>query len=365
MRVLQPRVLPELAAVVMRCLRKQPAERFQPAADVVTTLRAIAASGGTAIEPATSATRGAGRWWWLAAVLAALAVHLTRFDYEYAPPAEASTAARRAAQKALELDPASAAALTSLAHLRLHDWDWTGAEHEFRRALDLDPSYVTHHWYALCLTSQGRTEDAVAAMRRARELDPLSLRINGDLGMALHAAGRYDEAIAQERATLELDPGFRGAYWIMGMAYEQKGQLDEAIRSYREALERSPGKDNFMAALAHAYAVAGRADEARALAAELRRMAEREPVSPFFLALVYTGLRDTDEAIAWLEKAHQQRSGSVRYLRGERRLDPLRSDPQFQDLLRRMNLGCPPAGVADPSGPPPRAWTSTWDPDHR
>jgi TolB-like protein/Tfp pilus assembly protein PilF len=266
--------------------------------------------------------------------------YLSRFDYELGPPAEASAGAQAAVQKALELDAESAPPHASLGHLRLHEWDWTGAEREFRRALELDPSYVTaHHWYALCLTTLGRTEEAVAAMQRARELNPLSVRINGDLGMALHAAGRSDEAIAQERKTLELEPNFDTGHWIMGMAYEQKGDRDEAIRSYQEALKHSPDDPDYLAALAHCYAGAGRTKEARAIVAKLLELSKREAVSPFCLALVYAGLGDRDEAIAWLEKAYAQRSGSVRYLRVEKRLDPLRADPRFHDLLRRMNLG--------------------------
>jgi TolB-like protein/DNA-binding winged helix-turn-helix (wHTH) protein/Tfp pilus assembly protein PilF len=264
--------------------------------------------------------------------------YITQFDYGLLPAAEAGPRTRDAARKALELDPMLAEAHNSLAHLSLHDWDWAGAEREFRRALELDPGYIPgYHWYALCLTAVGRTDEAVEAMQRARDLDPLSLRINGDLGMALMAAGRHDEAIAQEKKTLELDPSFRGAYWIMGMAYQQKGNFEEAIRSYQEALERAPGNPNFLAALGHVYAVSGRTAEARKIAAELTQRAS-QGVSPFFIALVHTGLGDKDQAFAWLEKAYAERSGSVRYLKVERRLDPLRSDSRYRDLLRRLGL---------------------------
>ncbi|MGH7629938.1 MAG: protein kinase domain-containing protein [Gemmatimonadales bacterium] len=265
--------------------------------------------------------------------------YLTLYDYEYLPAAEAAAKARAAAERARALDESLAAAHNSLAHLSLHDWQWAAAERGFRRAIDLDPSYVpAHHWYALCLTAVGRVEEAVAAIRRAQELDPLSIRINADVGMALHAAGRYDEAIEQERRTIELDSTSRVARWIQGMAYEQKGMLEEAKRSYSAALARSPGNPNFLASLAHAHAVAGERAAARAILDTLERQAGRGEASPFFLALVHAGLGETDLAFRWLERAYVERSGSVRYLKVERRLDPLRSDPRFAGLLKKVNL---------------------------
>jgi serine/threonine-protein kinase len=265
--------------------------------------------------------------------------YLTLYDYEYLPAAEAAAKARAAAERARALDESLAAAHNSLAHLSLHDWQWAAAERGFQRAIELDPSYVpAHHWYALCLTAVGRVEEAVAAIRRAQELDPLSIRINADVGMALHAAGRYDEAIEQERRTLELDSTSRVARWIQGMAYEQKGMLEEAKRSYSAALARSPGNSNFLASLAHAHAVAGEKQVARAILDTLKAQASKGEASPFFLALVHAGLGETDLAFRWLEKAYEERSGSVRYLKVERRLDPLRSDPRFAGLLKKVNL---------------------------
>jgi eukaryotic-like serine/threonine-protein kinase len=265
--------------------------------------------------------------------------YLTLYDYEYLPKEEAAANARAAAARALALDESLAEAHNSLAHLSLHDWKWDAAERGFLRAIELDPSYVpAHHWYALCLTAMGRVDEAVAAIRKAQELDPLSLRINADVGMALHAARRYDEAIEQERKTIELDSNFRVAYWIRGMAYEQKGMLEEARRGFREALARSPGNPNYLASLGHSYAVAGEKDTARAILDTLERQARKGEASPFFLALVYAGLGEKDRAFQWLERAYQERSGSVRYLKVERRLDGLRSDPRFTALLKKVDL---------------------------
>jgi TolB-like protein/tetratricopeptide (TPR) repeat protein len=265
--------------------------------------------------------------------------YLTLYDYEYLPKEEAAAKARAAALRALELDESLAEAHNSLAHLSLHDWKWEAAEQGFRRAIELNPSYVpAHHWYALCLTAMGRMDEAVAAIQKAQELDPLSLRINADVGMALHAAGRYDEAIEQERKTIELDSNFRVAYWIRGMAYEQKGMFEEARRGFREALARSPGNPNYLASLGHSYAVAGAKDTARAILDTLERQARKGEASPFFLALVYAGLGEKDRAFQWLERAYQERSGSVRYLKVEPRLDGLRSDPRFAALLKKVDL---------------------------
>jgi serine/threonine protein kinase/Tfp pilus assembly protein PilF len=266
-------------------------------------------------------------------------VYLTLFDYDLLSFEETSANARAAAAKALQIDDQLAEAHNSIAHLNLHDWKWDEAEAEFKRAIDLDKGYASaYHWYSLCLTAMGRSEEAVTTMRKAQELDPLSLRINGDLGMAMFAARQYPEAIEQERKTLELDPNFRGAYWIRGMAYEQQGLLTEAIQQFEEALKRSPGNPNYLAAIGHAYGVAGKRTEALRVLDEMHKKAEQGPVSPFFFALVYAGLNDKESALQWLQKAYEQRSGSIRYLKMEPRLDNIRSDPRFVDLMRRVGL---------------------------
>jgi Flp pilus assembly protein TadD len=156
--------------------------------------------------------------------------------------------------------------------------------------------------------------------------------------MALFAARRYDDAIAQERRTIELDSSFRVSYWIMGMAFEQKGMIEEARQSFREALARSPGNPNFLGSLAHSYAIAGQRDSARAILDSLEPQARRGEGSPFYIALVYTGLGEKDRAFQWLEQAYGERSGSVRYLKVEPRLEPLRSDPRFRVLLTKVRL---------------------------
>jgi tetratricopeptide (TPR) repeat protein len=209
----------------------------------------------------------------------------------------------------------------------------------FKRAIDLSPSYPSaYHWYALYLTTVGRVQEAVAAMERAQELDPVSMRIGADLGQAYNAARQPDRAIEQEGKVLELDANFRVAYWIRGMAYEQKGMLAEAVAQFREALKRSPRNPNYLAALGHGLALQGDTAEARRIAETLRK--ERKPGdgTAFFVALVYTGLGETNAALDMLEAACDERSGSVRYLKVEPRLDPIRAHPRFQALMRRVGL---------------------------
>ena len=220
----------------------------------------------------------------------------------------------------------------------MHDWRWKDAEEGFRRALVLDPGYVlAYHWYALCLTAMGRSDEAVEQMKIARELDPLSIRISADLGMAMLAAGQYDEAIRQENKTLELDSNSRGAYWIRGMTYQQKNMFDSAIRDYRQALKRSPGNPNFLAALGNVYASTGNSAEAKKILDTLISQDKEYPI-PFFIALVYAGLNDKPNALTWLEKAVAQRSGSVRYLKMEPRLNNLRNEPRYAVLMKKVGL---------------------------
>lgn len=275
-----------------------------------------------------------------AAAWAGLAdVYVSMFDYQIMASDSARGASRAAAERAVSLDPQSPEAHNSLAHVHLHDWRWADAEREFRRAIELDPNYASaYHWYSLSLTALGRLGEAVAMVKEAYKLDRLSTRISADVGMALYAARAYDEAIEQERRTLEMNPELATAYWIMGMAQEQKGAFTDAIASYQQALQRRPASINFRAALASAYARAGNRGEAERLLAHMEQQSKGDPTAAFFLALVYTALGRTDDAFSALNVALQQRSGSIRYLKVEPRLDPLRADVRFKELLRKAGL---------------------------
>jgi serine/threonine-protein kinase len=289
-----------------------------------------------AAELLREATRRAPQY---APAFSALAdVYLSQFDYGLMPWEESTVRARAAATKALELDQSSAAAHTSVAHILLHEWQWQQAEQHFQRAFELDPGYtLALHWYALCMTALGRTDEAVQAMQRARQLDPLSVRINGDLGMALLAAGKYEEAIAQEESTLRLEPEAAGPRWIRGMALEQMGRYADAEKDLKFAFDAWEGDASIKGSLGHLYAVSGRPAEAKRLLTELTTKAGAADFA-FYAALICAGLEDTDSALRWLERAVDERSGSVRYLKIDPRLAGLRNEPRYRALMQRVGL---------------------------
>jgi len=264
--------------------------------------------------------------------------YLTRFDYGQMSWEDSTVQARAAASKALELDDSLAEAHVSLAHILLHEWVWQKAETEFRKALELNPKYVVaHHWYALCLTALGRVEEAVRTMERAQQLDPLSTRINADLGMAYLAAGRYAEAVEQEARTLELAPGSATAHWIRGMALEQMGHFEQAEADMQLVLAAWGPEPPILGSLGHLLAVAGRHEEARSLLSQLVAKEGQADIA-FFAALIHAGLNEEEEAMHWLDRAVQERSGSVRYLKIEPRLAGLRGQPGYRSLMQRVGL---------------------------
>lgn len=262
-------------------------------------------------------------------------------DYAVLPPEKAFPPAETAARKALELDNTLAEAHASLGWSKMaFDWNWQGAERDFQQAIDLNPGYANaYHWYATYLGSMGRFAEAIAEDRKAESLDPLSLVIVVDVaGEALIPAGQYEQAIQQCRKILEMDPQFALAHWDLGRAYEGKGMYKEAVAEMQKAVELSGGDAVFTSHLGRAEALAGRRDEAIKILNQLKTRAQREFVSPRVFVLIYAALGDKDRAFAWLEKAYQERSDIIVELKVAPELDPLRSDPRFQDLLRRMNF---------------------------
>jgi TolB-like protein/Flp pilus assembly protein TadD len=260
--------------------------------------------------------------------------------YGAEPSQQTVTRAKTAALKALELDHTLAEAYTSLGYIAsTYEWDFPSAEKNFKRALDLNPNYATaHHWYGLTYLSYvGRHEEAIRETQRAAELDPLSLIINASYGRAFYYAKQYDKAIEQFRKTVELDPSFVRAHLYLGWTYEAKGMFNEAIAEYEtaRALDDSPV---IAASLAHVLAVAGRKEDAEKLLVELNDLSQRRYVSAYDLALIHTGLGENDRAFELLEKAYQERSSALSWLRVDQRLDKLRSDPRFSDLERRVGL---------------------------
>ena len=261
-------------------------------------------------------------------------------DWQYAvmTPKEALPKAKATAIKALELDNTLSEAHSSLAFcLDLFDWDWEAAEKEFRRAIGLNPSYATaHHWYAWHLGEMGRNNEAIVEMRKAQNLDPLSLIINADLAELLLIAHFYDESIQQSRKTIEMDPNFGLAHNQLAQAYLQKHRHDEAITELQKAIQLSGGSPTCTANLARAYAASGRRNKALQLLNDLKKRSNPGYSPASEIAVIYAALGDKDQAMAWLEKAYEERFNPSVLLRPG--FDPLRPDPRFQDLLRRIGF---------------------------
>jgi TolB-like protein/DNA-binding winged helix-turn-helix (wHTH) protein/Tfp pilus assembly protein PilF len=258
-------------------------------------------------------------------------------DWEYGvlAPNEAYPKAKAAAVKALELDNTLGEAHASLAFsLDVFDWDWGSAEREFRRAIALNPGYATaHHWYAWHLSEMGRNSEAIAEMRKAENLDPLSLIISADMAELLLVAHLNDEAIEQSRRTVDMDPNFAIAHYELGQAFVQEHSYNEAIAEFHQAIELSGGSIPCTSNLAYAYAVSNKRNEAVKILIDLKTRSTRNGSE---IALIYVGLGEKDRAMQWLEKAYEEHFNPSILLRPA--FDPLRSDPRFQNLVHRVGL---------------------------
>jgi TolB-like protein/DNA-binding winged helix-turn-helix (wHTH) protein/Tfp pilus assembly protein PilF len=261
-------------------------------------------------------------------------------DWQYAAmsPKEAFPKAKAAALKALELDSSLGEAHNSLAFvLDGFDWDLEAAGREFRRAIELSPGYATaHHWYAWHLSLLGRYDEAIAEMRKAQSLDPLSLIINSDLAEILILAHAYDESMQQSLKTIEMDPNFALAHNQLAEAYIQKHMYEKAITELRKAVQLSGDSPTPIANLARAYVLSGKRSEAVQVLNDLKKRSNPGNSSAPEIAMIYASLGDNDQAMNWLEKAYDARFNPGVLLRPG--FDPLRSDSRFQDLVRRIGL---------------------------
>ena len=249
-----------------------------------------------------------------------------------------------AARKAVQLDDTLAEAHASLARALASNLQLAAATSEFNRAIELNPNYATaHQWFGECLQSQGRADDALAELKRAQELDPLSLIINSLLGFAFDTAGKSDEAIAQLRKTIEIDPNFWIAHSYFGNVLEHKGQLKEAIVEYEKSNALQPDDPYSIADLARGYFLVGRKSEAEQLWDKLQSLSERQYVPAYSMAVVQLTFGNKDEAIRLLEKSYEDRapfdSTDLGWILVDHRLDSLRSDPRFKNLITRIFSG--------------------------
>lgn len=260
-------------------------------------------------------------------------------SYGIASPKESFPKGKEAALRAREIDGSLAEARNSLAYIKYqYDWDFSGAEREFKESIELNPNYATaHQWYALQLAGMGRMDEAIREITKAQEIDPTSLIANVNAGWIFYHARQYDRAIEQMRKSLEMDPNFARGHWAISEPLEQKQQYEEAIAELQKArqLDETP---IMLALLGHVYAVTGKRSEAEKIIGELNEQSKRMYVDPYFLAQIHTALGDRDKAFQELEKAYEEHSSWLVWLKVEPKFDSLRSDPRFTNLVQRIGL---------------------------
>jgi serine/threonine-protein kinase len=265
----------------------------------------------------------------------------------YLPPKEAFPKGKAAAKAALQRDPDLAEAHTPLAAvLWLDDWEWDKALNEFKRSLELSPTYPTaNHWYAEYAMTMGRHEEAMIRIKKSQDLDPLSLIISVAVGWAHYFARRYDEAIEQLRRTVDLDPNYPVTYWILGLLLRKTGCYELAITEGEKGVKLSGGSPLMRAALAQSLGTAGRTKEALQILDDLTQLAKQKYVAPYFFAGIHIGLGENDRAIEYLQKCYKEHSHWLIYLHLDPSMDGLRDTPGFQDLLQRVGLPTLTTGV--------------------
>src|SRR5713101_2265280 len=260
--------------------------------------------------------------------------------YEIVPPSEAMPSARRAALKAIELDPNLAEAHASLADVFLHfDRDWQAADREYRRSIECNPDYALgYHWYANLLTARGQHEAAHISIMHALEIDPVSIITLVWAGVTSHLAHQFDEAIRHYQSALELDPHFVWAHMYMAQALEQKGNFKEALREFETTIQLAGGNNCVQAMKAHAHAVAGDKSSAREILDELQLAPSRHCLPSYDIAATYAALGESRQMVTWLNRACDERNMKLFTLTQDPRFDPLRHRSEFREIVERMGL---------------------------
>jgi len=257
------------------------------------------------------------------------------------PQKEAYQKAKEAALKALEIDDMLAEAHTSLAFIKLlADWDWASTDREFKRAIELNPNYITaHHWRSFCLFFRARFDEAIEEMKQALELDPFSLIINCDLGWVYYYARQYDQAIEALQKTLEMDPNFVSAHSFLGRVYLQKSMYKEALAEFQKEKEPSRGWMQSVETLfAIAYLKMGKKKEAQQVLDDMIERTKQEYVSPYHIALLCFTLGENDLGFEWLDRAYKERDHWLLYLNAEPMFDTVRPDPRFTKLIKKIGF---------------------------
>lgn len=261
--------------------------------------------------------------------------------YSVLAPKYAFTEVEKAASKALEIDDNLGEAHNSLAAVKLlYEWDFRAAEREFKRAIELNPGFhTTHEWYAICLAVTNRVDESIDEMERALELEPLETSALTGLARHLYFAKKFDASIRLFRQTLEMDPNSFYAHVHLGQAYIMKSMITEAITHFRKAVDLTGGNEpGMLSGLGYAYAVSGRPEEAHKIVKGLIKLSSQRYIPAFYIAGIYIGLGDNDRAFEWLERAYIERSEWLIYLNIEYMLDPIRRDPRFAELVKKVGL---------------------------
>jgi TolB-like protein/DNA-binding winged helix-turn-helix (wHTH) protein/Tfp pilus assembly protein PilF len=256
------------------------------------------------------------------------------------PSKEGYRKSKAAVRKALEIDDTLAQAHATLGAMNMFsDLDWEAAEREYKRAIELNPNYeITYELYSYLLSALGRPDEAIAMAQRGLELDSLSTLLSEDVAAAYYLARQYDRAIEQIQKTREIEPNRPGSYIALGGIYDVKGMYEESITEYQKAINASERTSTILGLLGHVYAVSGKRNEVGKILNEMKEMSKQKYVSPYDLATLYVGLGEKDKALEQLNYAYEEQSGWMIYLKVEPLFDPLRSDPRFKNLLKRMNL---------------------------
>jgi len=255
------------------------------------------------------------------------------------PARETFHKAKMAARKALQIEPDLGEAYASLAHVRLHDWDWVDLEQDFLRAIELNPGHaIAYYWYAEYLMMAGRAEDAIARVRQSQQMDPLNSVLNASVAIILYLARRYDQAREELRKALEIDPNHFLLHFRLGLVYQQQQLFDDAIEEMQKAVTLSGRSTEALTGLAQTYAAAGMGAAMQQIVDVLETESERHYVHPYNMAKVFGSLGDKEQTFGWLEKAYDEHSPDFIELRTEPTFDSARSDPRFSELLTRVGF---------------------------
>jgi TolB-like protein/Tfp pilus assembly protein PilF len=253
------------------------------------------------------------------------------------PPREAIPKAKAAAHRALQIEDSLGEAHFSLARVSHYEWNWSDAETEFKRGLDLNSNYATgRRWYAQYLSVTSRHSEAIQQAKRAGELDPFSPITNSIVGWAFYNARQYDQAVEQCLKTLEMDRNFWAAHLFLGLAYEQKGMYSEALSEVQKSRDLSGNSAEGLPLIGRIYALTGKRHEAQKILDELKELSQRRYLPPSIIAIVHAGLGDKKQAFAWLDKAYDARDQKLELLKVSPLWDSLRLEPRFEDLMQRV-----------------------------